>query len=188
MGILREINCILFRKIARIFFGCYYSLMFSMNVFQFCWSFYLVMLVSPKVRWNHLVILILSMDENFQTLKDWSIWKPKNEKIENNGPVEDIFFFNCNWLNTLCNKGLTCLRCSDITEPRLCTKIERCQDGEVIFWKFIPIQEKKNNHTVIQRYVYLCSHLNRCVQCSSTGRTMGTLDTGQAAIPDRCVN
>ena len=136
-------NCLFFRKIASIFFGCYYSLMCSMNVFQFCWSFYLVMLVSPKVRWNHLVILILSMDENFQTLKDWSIWKPKNEKIENIGPVEDIFFFNCNWLNILCKKGLTCLRCSDITEPRLCTKIERCQDGEVIFWKFIPHSRKE---------------------------------------------
>ncbi|XP_048732014.1 uncharacterized protein LOC125648968 [Ostrea edulis] len=30
-----------------------------------------------------------------------------------------------------CVLGLTCLRCSDITEPRLCNKIERCQNGEV---------------------------------------------------------
>lgn len=68
-------NCILFRKIVSIFFGCYYSLMCSMNVFQFCWSFYLVTLVSLKVKWNRLVILIFSMDENYQRLKDWSIWK-----------------------------------------------------------------------------------------------------------------
>ncbi|XP_048732012.2 uncharacterized protein LOC125648967 isoform X2 [Ostrea edulis] len=28
-------------------------------------------------------------------------------------------------------QSLTCLRCSDITEPRLCNKIEHCHDGEV---------------------------------------------------------
>lgn len=112
----------------------------------------------------------------------------KTEVFESIEPVEDRFFFNCNWLNILCKTGLTCLRCSDITEPRLCTKIERCQDGEVIFWKLKPHSRKGKHLKSFQGYVYLCSYLNRCVQCSSTGRTTGTLDTGQAAIPDRCVH
>ena len=67
----------------------------------------------------------------------------KTEVFESIEPVEDRFFFNCNWLNILCKTGLTCLRCSDITEPRLCTKIERCQDGEVILKIKTPFKKRK---------------------------------------------
>ncbi|XP_062595463.1 uncharacterized protein LOC134256817 [Saccostrea cucullata] len=42
-----------------------------------------------------------------------------------------LFLLGLYSVTTRCVQGLTCLRCSDVTEPRLCDKIEHCNDGEV---------------------------------------------------------